>query len=73
MEKNIKTNEEIEKLAQETTKYKHYCKCGHTVVIYPMEHKNKKLCSHCGKYVFTDKKEQDKYYFKLKMKMLLKG
>ena len=64
---------EIEKLSEETSKYKHYCKCGHSVVIYPFEKKDKKLCNWCGRYVYEDPEKQKKYDFKLKMKTVLQG
>lgn len=49
-----------EKMAKERSKYKIYCECGHSIIIYPFEHKNKKLCSHCGKYVYKNKEEEFK-------------
>ena len=36
------TNREIIIKEEEISNYKYYCKCGHTVVIYPMENKVKK-------------------------------
>lgn len=54
------TNKDIIKRTDEIVMYKHYCKCGHSVVIYPMEKKIKKICSWCGSYVYTDKKEEFK-------------
>ena len=49
------------KISSERAKYKIYCsKCGHGTVFYPMEHKNKKICSWCGYYVYKDKKEEFK-------------
>ena len=52
---------EVEKLAEEATKHKYYCKCGHTVVIYPFENIDKKLCKWCNHYVFTTKKAEFEY------------
>lgn len=48
------------KMIEERYKYIVYCSCGHSLVIYPFEHKTKKICSHCGKYVYKDKKEEFK-------------
>lgn len=48
------------KLAEEATKFSYICQCGHRVVIYPMEHRNKKLCSWCGHYVYVNAKEKFK-------------
>lgn len=48
------------KVINEREEYKIYCECGHGVVIYPFEHRNKKVCSYCGKYVYTNKQEEFK-------------
>lgn len=48
------------KIFEERYEHKVYCSCGHSVVIFPFEHKNKKVCSYCGKYVYKDKKEEFK-------------
>lgn len=42
------------KLESERAKY--YCKCGHSLTIYPMEKRIKKLCSWCGHYVYINKR-----------------
>ena len=44
----------------EIDKYKYYCKCGHTVVIYPIERKNRKICNWCGQYVYISRQEEFK-------------
>lgn len=44
------------KRLEEKKKYTVYCKCGHSMAIYPMEHKTKKICSWCGYYVYKNKK-----------------
>lgn len=54
------TNEEMIKRVNEISKYKYYCKCGHSVIIYPMEGRNKKICSWCGNWVYVNKKEEFK-------------
>lgn len=36
--------------------FKVKCRCGHSVLISPVN--NKKLCTHCGNYVYRDKKEE---------------
>lgn len=48
------------KVIEERYAFKIYCSCGHSIVIFPFEHKNKKLCSYCGKYVYKEKKEEFK-------------
>lgn len=50
-----------DKLMEEASKYKYQCKCGHVVVIYPFEGKNKKLCRWCNRYVFTSSKDEFLY------------
>ena len=45
-----------DKMLEERTKYKVYCKCGHGEVFYPFEKKNKKICSWCGYYVYKNKR-----------------
>ena len=41
---------------------RYYCSCGHSVVIMPKN--NKVLCTHCGHWVFKNKKEEFKYRLK---------
>lgn len=48
------------KVLKERSKFRIYCKCGHSIVILPFEHKTKKLCSHCGNYVYINKQEEFK-------------
>lgn len=48
------------KILEERTKYKIYCKCGHSMIIYPFEHTKKKICSYCGHYLYQNKKEEFK-------------
>lgn len=55
------------KISSERAKYKIYCKCGHSLVFYPFEKRKKKLCSHCGYYVYLNKKEE----FKERLGLLL--
>lgn len=64
---NFKNGRES-KLDDESSKYKYKCSCGHSVVIYPFEHIERKLCDWCGYYVYTDAEEQKKYDFKTKIK-----
>lgn len=49
-----------EKLFELRAKYKVYCRCGHSLVFYPLEHKNKKICSWCKNYVYINKKVEFK-------------
>ena len=69
---NMSIKERDEKLWEEESKYKHKCKCGHTVTIYPFERRERKICSYCGYYVYADKRKQDRYDFMLKMNKILR-
>ena len=44
------------KLDEERAKYRVYCKCGHSIIIYPFEKRKKKICTNCGYYVYLNKK-----------------
>lgn len=64
--KNIK---EQTRYFEEIAKHKYKCKnCGHTVIIFPMEHKIKKLCKWCGEYVYINGKEEFKDRMRGKLK-----
>ena len=60
-----KTKEELKDSYYAQFKVK--CKCGHTLLISPVN--SKKLCSYCGNYVYRNEKEK----FKEKMKEILNG
>ena len=47
-----------EKILEERSKYKVYCKCGHSMIFYPFEKKSKKICSYCGHYIYQDRQEE---------------
>lgn len=49
-----KNDDNYTKKVNEACKYKVYCKCGHSMVIYPFEHIDKKICSWCGHYVYKN-------------------
>lgn len=47
-------SDEVEK---ERTKYKVYCKnCGHSLVFFPFENKQKKICGWCKHAVYVNDK-----------------
>ena len=48
-------NKDIPKYENALAKYKRKCRCGHTVTII---NKNKKLCSYCGHYVYSNPKDE---------------
>jgi hypothetical protein len=57
-----------DKVTQEFTKYRVYCKnCGHTMLFLPFENKQKKVCSWCGYAVYINDKIE--FEDKLKQKM----
>lgn len=60
------TNKEIEKYTEEMTKFKYKCKCGHSVTI--PDWVDKQLCKWCNNYVFKNKKDEDLYRIKEKLK-----
>ncbi len=66
MRKNYMTNKEIQKYADEILKHKYKCKCGHSVFI--AFNKDKSLCTWCNQYVFKDKKTEDLYRLKERLK-----
>ena len=40
------------------------CPCGHSVEVYH----DKRICNHCGKYVFKNKEDEFKYRLNEKIK-----
>lgn len=58
MKKSIRTLNEQIKLDTELSKYRHKCKCGHTVFLIENPYK---ICSNCGNIVFKDEKSKFKY------------
>ena len=55
-EKNMLIDtKDIQKYEDAIAVYKRTCKCGHVVEITKG---NKKLCSHCGHYVYLDPKDE---------------
>ena len=65
MEK-LYTLEEYKRMSAEYDKVKYRCKCGHRVVIPSWE--EKQVCTYCGNYVFKNKKDEDIYRIREKMK-----
>lgn len=64
-----------EKLIEERNKYTYKCKCSHTFTIFPMEHKEYKICNYCKRRVYTNPEKQKEWEqrenFKRKLKILL--
>lgn len=60
MNKNYLSFDDIQKLHDEKTANRIICKnCGHTMNI--SNSRDKRICSHCGKYVFREEKDEFKY------------
>lgn len=59
-------NSPTAKLDEEASKYKYYCSCGHSIVIYPFERRDSKECDWCHKLVFVDEEKQKEYDEKFK-------
>ena len=58
MKKTIRTLNEQIKLDTELSKYRHKCKCGHTMYLIDNPYK---ICSNCGNPVFRDEKTKFMY------------
>lgn len=46
------------RLIEERARFRVYCKCGHGTLFFPFEHKDKKVCSWCGYYIYKDKQAE---------------
>jgi hypothetical protein len=64
----VKKFDDYSKLNNEMSKYRIYCKCGHSVLIYPFEKRDKKLCSYCGNLVYKNDLTKFKCLLSKKMK-----
>ena len=53
-------------MANELEKVKYRCKCGHRSIIPYNE--EKVVCTFCGNYVFKNKKDEDIYRIREKMR-----
>ena len=57
---NFLSNKDIEKIRNQQTDSTIYCKhCGHSMNIF--NETKKRICTHCGNYVFINDKEEFKY------------
>lgn len=63
----------IEKMSSYAADNTYICKCGCRTIIYPMEKRERKICRHCGYYVYKDAEKQKQYDFKIKMLERLKN
>lgn len=74
MKREMLTNKEYHRMAEEYDKVRHYCECGHSMIIPAWVEKIP--CNWCGRYVFRDKETEQKYRkqeFKNKMKEKMRG
>ena len=59
----MKIKEEV-KLRNEQRKFEKYCEfCGHTMTFYAFE-KDRKVCSHCGRFNYKNKRVEFEYKLK---------
>ena len=47
-------------LNRELSKYRKYCKCGHSVIMPDGTNVSKIICTFCGRYIYKNDKEKFK-------------
>ena len=52
----------IEKKYRAINNFKVKCSCGHTIYLL---NKDKKICTHCGKWIFRNKQDEFRYRLNL--------
>lgn len=62
-----RTFEKDTKMFNSFSKIKVSCKCSHTIVMIASD---RVICSHCGNWVYKDKKTEFKYKIAEKMKQM---
>jgi len=55
-------------LLTKLSKYKRYCKCGHSIIITPTAKYNRTMCTWCGSWIYKNDLEE----FKDNIKKVLK-
>lgn len=63
---------EADLLFENETKNRYKCRCGYSVVIYPFEKRDSKICVNCGYKIYNDAEKQKQYDFKVEMQKRLK-
>ncbi len=58
----------MQKLDNDRSIFKRYCKCGHSIVFPISARNNKTICSWCGNYIYKNDYEE----FKENIKKVLK-
>lgn len=48
------------KFISELSKYKRYCKCGHSIFFPPTSKKNRIMCSYCNRWIYKNDCEEFK-------------
>lgn len=66
-------NKKDDKMFNLQTQYTKKCRCSCSVVIYPWENVEYKVCRWCGHLVYMEDEKQKKYNFLMDMKKKLKG
>ena len=62
---HTKSYKDRKKLDDEFARLKVKCSCGHSVLLVL---KDRKICTHCGHWVYRDKETEFRYKLKEKMK-----
>lgn len=65
---NIMNAKIYNKLEKSRTKFKRYCKCGHSIVFPKSLKRDKVICTHCGRYIFKNDLLEFEYRIKEKSK-----
>ena len=61
--------EKMQFLENDRTKYKRYCKnCGHPIIFPTTSKKDKKVCTHCGYYIYKNDRIEFEEILKSKIK-----
>ena len=60
--RQYKSLQQVAKVQNKIQNYMVKCKCSHTLLF--TENKDRLCCSHCGHYVYKDKKTEIKYKMK---------
>ncbi len=66
-------NKKDDRMFNLQTQYTKKCRCGCSVVIYPWENVESKVCRWCGRLVYMSDEKQKKHNFITDMQKKLKG
>ena len=65
-------NKKDDRMFNLQTQYTKKCRCGSSVVIYPWDNVERKVCRWCGRLVYMEDKKQQRYNFITDMQKRLK-